>query len=142
MCLCINLNLIAGKCIGCAVDKFNFAANDGSAYVDGPDFIAFSVFGIHPNIITHSVSYDYGQFPSSDGHGNEHSLSRRIVFAGTSNGNGCNVLVLIGNNVRSGEALGNFHMIKLPTADVVKINIGTYRLNLFNIGCNKINVIE
>ena len=138
----VNLNLGACECIGCAVNKFNFAANDGSAYVDRPDFIAFSVFGIHPNVITRSVRNYCGKFPGSYGHGNEHSLSRRIVFTGAGNGNGRDVLVRVGNNVRSGEALRDFHVVEFPFAYVVKVDIRAYGLNLFDIRRNKVYIIN
>ena len=134
----VNLNLGACECIGCAVDKFDFAANDGSTYVNGPNFIAFSVFGIHPNVITRSVRNYCGKFPGSHGHGNEHSLSRRIVFIGAGNGNGRDVLVRVGNNVRSGEALRDFHVVEFPFAYVVKVNICADGLNLFDIRRNKV----
>ena len=138
----VNLNLGACECIGCAVNKFNFAANDGSAYVDRPDFIAVSVFGIHPNIFTNSVRNYCGKFPSSDGHGNEHSLSRCIVFTGAGNGNGRDVLVLVGNNIRSGEALRDFHVVEFPFAYVVKVDIRADGLNLFDIRRNKVYIIN
>ena len=138
----VNLNLGACECIGCAVDKFDFAANDGSTYVNGPNFIAFSVFGIHPNVITRSVRNYCGKFPCSHGHGNEHSLSRRIVFTGAGNGNGRDVLVRVGNNVRSGEALRDFHVVEFPFAYVVKVNICADGLNLFDIRRNKVYIIN
>ena len=138
----VNLNLGACECIGCAVDKFDFAANDGSADVNRPNLVTLSVFGVHPNVITRSVRNYCGKFPGSHGHGNEHSLSRRIVFTGAGNGNGRDVLVRVGNNVRSGEALRDFHVVEFPFAYVVKVNICADGLNLFDIRRNKVYIIN
>ena len=138
----IHLNLSTGKGVTGSVNKCYLAANDGSADVNGPNFIAFSVFGIHPNVITRSVRNYCGKFPGSHGHGNEHSLSRRIVFTGAGNGNGRDVLVRVGNNVRSGEALRDFHVVEFPFAYVVKVNICADGLNLFDIRRNKVYIIN
>ena len=138
----IHLNLSTGKGVTGSVNKCYLAANNGSADVNRPNLVTLSVFGVHPNVITRSVRNYCGKFPGSHGHGNEHSLSRRIVFTGAGNGNGRDVLVRVGNNVRSGEALRDFHVVEFPFAYVVKVNICADGLNLFDIRRNKVYIIN
>lgn len=66
----------------------------------------------------------------------------RIVFTGAGNGNGRDVLVRVGNNVRSGEALRDFHVVEFPFAYVVKVDIRADGLNLFDIRRNKVYIIN
>ena len=138
----INLYFCTREYICCAINKFNLATNNNSTYIDRPNFVALSVFGIHPNIIACSVRNYRGKFPSSYGHGNEHYLACRIIVSRTGNCNGSNILIGIRNNVRSGKALCNFHVIEFPFAYVVKVYIRTDRFNFFDIGRNKVNVVN
>ena len=122
----INLWAFAGEGISRTVGKGNDTAVDLHADIDGPEFlhalelsICIRLFAL---LCTACIGIACLKLPCADRKRSKHSFACQIVGTGARNGNCCNIFVIL-NAVFSSEACGNIHMIKLPLAHVVQVDI-------------------
>ena len=139
----INLRTFAGEAVDSAVNKGKNSAVNLHAYVYRPEFLhclelcigvcRLTLFGSACIVISHL------EFPCSDRHGNKNCLAYRVVFTRAGNRNGGNILVVL-YGIGRFKAFRNLHMVKLPMAHIVKVDICCDRLNLFYVRRNYIRI--
>ena len=142
MSLGVDLNAGAGKRVCRSVSEFDLTAHDRRADVDRPHLVALPVFGVHPYVLTCAVGNDCRELPCSYGHGNKHSLTGGGNRTRAGDGDRRNIFIGIGDHIGSGKAVRDLHMVKLPTADVVEVNIGCDSPDLFDVGRNKVDIVD
>ena len=139
----IHLYLRAGKGVARVVGEGHSAANHCGTDVNGPYLVALLIFGIHPNLaVICAVCHESGKLPCSHGHGNKHSLAGGVCLAGAGNGDRGNIFGGIADGVGRLEAIGCDHVVEFPSAHVVQVDIGRNGLNLLNVRCNEVNVVD
>ena len=79
--------------------------------------------------------------PYAHGHRNESCLACSLNVTCLGNGDGSNVIAFV-DSIGSFETVGNDHMIELPLAVVVKVDVNLNRLNCCDIGSNEIHPVD
>ena len=141
----VNLRTLTGEFICRAINKCYKTAVDLHADVDRPEFLHALELRIGVCLAallgTARIGITHLQLPRADRQGNQ-SISTAdylIVCTGASNRDRCDILVVL-NRIRRFKAVCDIHMIKLPLAHIIQVNVNNNGLNLFNIGSNDIRI--
>ena len=138
----IHLDPRTGEGVGGAVDEGHLAPDHGGADVDGPHLVALAVFGIHPHVRAGAVSHHGGQLPGAHRHGHQHALAGGIGAAGAGDGDGGDLLIGVADDIGGLEARGHGHVVQLPAAHIVQVDVRRHGLYLFHVGRNQVHVVH
>ena len=138
----IHLDPRTGEGVGGAVDEGHLAPDHGGADVDGPHLVALAVFGIHPHVRAGAVSHHGGQLPGAHRHGHQHALAGGIGAAGAGDGDGGDLLIGVADDIGGLEARCHGHVVQLPAAHIVQVDVRRHGLHLFHVGRNQVHVVH
>ena len=142
---CVAEYSVAGEGINCIVCSCENTAVDVSDNGHLPVFLGVSEVleshGLCAGLSTVGIGITCLKSPYTYGHGNESCLTCCLNVTGLGNGNGSYVVSFV-NCVGSLKAVGNGHVIELPLAVVVKVNVNLNRFNCCNVGSNEIHPVD
>ena len=132
----IHLRAFAGEGIGGAVNEGDDTAIDLHADVDGPELLhALELcvgIGSAAFLRAARIGIAHLQLPGTDGQRRQYTLAGGAVRTRAGNGNGGNVLVVL-NRIRCLKAGRHDHMIQLPMAHIVQVDVNRNGLHFFHI---------
>ena len=139
----IHLRTFAGEGIGGAVKEGDEAAVDLHADVDRPELLHGLELRIGKGSRTLFCAALIGiahlQFPSTNGQRHQHALAGIGIAAGARDGDRCDILVIL-NGIGRLKAGCHDHMIQLPTAHIVQVDIDRDRLDFLNVRRHNIGI--
>ena len=137
----VNLRSFTGECIGRTVNKRYKTAVDLHADVDRPEFLHTLELSIGIRLFAVSCSacicITHFEFPGADRKRRKNAFADLIVCTCACNCDSGDILVFL-NAVFSRKTSSNIHVIKLPLAHVVEVDVNSNGLNLFDISSNYI----
>ena len=132
----VHLRTFAGEGIGGAVNEGDNTAVDLHADVDGPELLHALELRVGIGRLTvlraARIGIAHLQFPGTDGQRSQYALAGGAIFTRAGNGNGGNVLIVL-NQIRCLKAGRHDHMIQLPMAHIVQVDVNRNGLHFFHI---------
>ena len=139
----IHLGAFAGEGIGGAINKGDDTTVDLHADVDGPELLhALELrVGIGSTAFLRAarIGIAHLQLPGTDGQRRQYALAGFVILTRAGNGNGGNVLVVL-NRIRCLKAGRHGHVIQLPAAHIVQIDVDGHGLHLLHIRRHDIRI--
>ena len=139
----IHMRAFAGEGIGRTVDKGHKAAVDLHADIDRPELLHIAELLIGKGRLSvlraAFVSVARFELPCADGQRSQNALACIGIAAGAGDGDGSDILIIL-NRICRLKAGGHSHVLQLPAAHVVQVDIDRDRLDLLDICRHNIGI--
>ena len=139
----VHLGAFPGEGGGGPVRKGDHAPVDLHADVNGPELLHGLELRIGIGLLAllraAAVGVAHLQLPGPDGQGGQYALAGGLVDPGAGDGDGGDVLVVL-DGIRGLKAGGHGHMVQLPAAHIVQVDVHRDGLDLLQIRRHKVRI--